>query len=333
MSVGNVTIGVFGLFHPREFTVTALNNAALILHADDKQVVLERSSGVSSATIGLSHDRVVVSAGTHVLRPRRITLMGRKNQPVDFDLAVPKRITRRYHGTLAINKVGLNLVAIVTMDREAAVAAVVAAESSLDTPVEALKAQAVAARSYFVAGRRHEDFDFCDTTHCQFLRELPPPTGNAAKAVEATRGLVLKYESHSFAAMYTRSCSGRTHTPSEIGLSAGTYPFYSVECTYCRSHPVRWSSRISSRDSSSLRSSDESSRLRLVRRLGWRTVPSNDFVKKKVGDSVLLEGVGQGHGIGLCQAGAKAMAQAGADFRQILAHYYPNTTIASVATP
>ena len=120
MSVGNVTIGVFGLFHPREFTVTALNNAALILHADDKQVVLERSSGVSSATIGLSHDRVVVSAGTHVLRPRRITLMGRKNQPVDFDLAVPKRITRRYHGTLAINKVGLNLVAIVTMDREAA---------------------------------------------------------------------------------------------------------------------------------------------------------------------------------------------------------------------
>src|ERR1039458_7897639 len=41
-------------------------------------------------------------------------------------------------------------------------------------PSEALKALAVAARSYFVAGKgRHRDFDFCDTTHCQFLREAP----------------------------------------------------------------------------------------------------------------------------------------------------------------
>src|SRR6266571_2973368 len=60
------------------------------------------------------------------------------------------------------------------MDRETATASVVAAENTPDTPLEALKAQAVAARSYFVAGRgRHHDFDFCDTTHCQFLREPP----------------------------------------------------------------------------------------------------------------------------------------------------------------
>jgi stage II sporulation protein D len=44
----------------------------------------------------------------------------------------------------------------------------------------------------------------------------------------------------------------------------------------------------------------------------------------------LVEGIGQGHGIGLCQSGAKAMAADGADFRQILSHYYPNTTIISI---
>jgi hypothetical protein len=40
-----------------------------------------------------------------------------------------------------------------------------------------------------------------------------------------------------------------------------------------------------------------------------------------------LEGTGKGHGIGLCQAGARAMAQSGATFREILDHYYPNTTL------
>jgi len=39
------------------------------------------------------------------------------------------------------------------------------------------------------------------------------------------------------------------------------------------------------------------------------------------------QGVGNGHGIGLCQAGAKAMAESGAGFREILEHYYPNTEI------
>ncbi len=42
---------------------------------------------------------------------------------------------------------------------------------------------------------------------------------------------------------------------------------------------------------------------------------------------IVVEGTGQGHGIGLCQAGARAMAEEGADFRQILSHYYPNTTV------
>jgi stage II sporulation protein D len=42
--------------------------------------------------------------------------------------------------------------------------------------------------------------------------------------------------------------------------------------------------------------------------------------------------VGQGHGIGLCQAGAKAMAEEGAGFHEILAHYYPNTVVTILAS-
>jgi stage II sporulation protein D len=51
---------------------------------------------------------------------------------------------------------------------------------------------------------------------------------------------------------------------------------------------------------------------------------------RKEDDQVILKGIGQGHGIGLCQSGAAAMAKEGANFQQILSHYYPNAEIGSL---
>lgn len=62
-------------------------------------------------------------------------------------------------------------------------------------------------------------------------------------------------------------------------------------------------------------------RMRRVLRLSQREVES-----QKGGDSAVLAGKGQGHGIGMCQRGAAVMAQEGADYRTILAHYFPNTS-------
>jgi peptidoglycan hydrolase-like amidase len=326
--VAEVHIGVLGLFHPIELTVSASAGSALVARAGEEQFVLEKSSGVDSVSVHIAGHLTVVTSGSHTLRATELTITGRKGEPVDFILAVPEKITRRYHGALKIKPSAGSLIAIVTMDRETAVASVVEAESTPGTPLEALKAQAVAARSYLVASRgRHTEFDFCDTTHCQFLREPPAPSTAAAHAVAATRGLVLAYASHPIAAMYTRSCSGRTRTPSEVGLAAAAYPYYSVECKHCLAHPARWSSRISAQDAAALRSSDEGARLNIDRRLGWSAVPSNDFVLKTERGQIIVEGTGKGHGIGLCQSGAKAMAEEGADFRQILSHYYPNTSV------
>jgi len=336
---GYVSIGVLGLFHPRQLTVSAPAGQALILHAGEvgtgeESIVLERSTGLESASVRISGDGILLTAGPRSIRAAALIVTGRENEPVEFVLSVPEKITRRYRGTLAIKPSSGTLLAIITMDRETAVASVVAAESTADTPLEALKAQAVAARSYFAASRgRHHDFDFCDTTHCQFLREPPAPDSPAAAAVAATRDLVLAFNSQPFAAMYTRSCSGRTRTPAELGLPSAGYPYYSVECKYCRARPVRWVSRLSAQDAASLHSSDEAARLSVVRRLGWAAAPSNDFVIEEEHDQILVKGTGQGHGIGLCQAGARAMAQEGADFRQILSHYYPNSTIVNLAAP
>ena len=332
----DVRVGVLGLFRPHQFALSPLAGSALVLHVGADSVVLEASSGVNIAHISVSGDNVILAVGPRVLRASEVPVTSRENGPVDFNLAVPGKITRHYRGALELKPASRVLTAVVTMDLETAVASVVAAESTVDAPSEALKALAVAARSYFVAGRgRHRDFDFCDTTHCQFLREPPASTSAAAQAVSATRALVITYQSayqsQPIAAMYTRSCSGRTRTPSELGLAPATYPYYSVECNYCRQHPSRWESRLSAEDAATLRTSNESSRLRLGRRLGWSAVPSNDFVMRKEGKQTVLRGVGRGHGIGLCQAGARAMAEAGADFREILAHYYPNTAIITLS--
>ena len=329
--VAKVRIGVFGLFHPDQLTISPPQGHALVVRAGDEGIVLEHSSGVYTASVLLNGSEIVLQSGTRTVRARGLTIAGRKNEPVDFVLAVPRKIARHYRGTLEIRQSAGHLLAIVTMDREIAVASIVAAENTTETPFEALKAQAVATRSYLVASHgRHYDFDFCDTTHCQFLREPPAPGTAAARAVEATRDLVLAHESEPFAAMYTRSCAGRTHTPGELGLPEAAYPYYPVECKHCREHPVRWSSRISAEDAATLLSSNEPARLRAARHLGWNTIPSNDFIVRKENGRILVEGIGQGHGIGLCQSGAKAMAVDGIGFRQILSHYYPNTTIISM---
>jgi stage II sporulation protein D len=327
--VANVRIGVLGLFHPRQLTISPPQGQALVVCAGDERLVLEHSSGVQTASVLLNGSEMVLQSGTRTVRAHSLTVAGRKNEPVDFVLAVPSKIARHYRGTLEIRQSAGHLLAIVTMDREIAVASIVAAENTTETPFEAIKAQAVATRSYLVASHeRHYDFDFCDTTH--FLREPPAPGTAAARAVEATRDMVLAHESEPFAAMYTRSCAGRTHTPAELGLPEAAYPYYPVECKHCREHPVRWSSPISAEDAATLRSSNESARLRAARHLGWNTIPSNDFIVKKENGQILVEGIGRGHGIGLCQSGAKTMAADGADFRQILSHYYPNTTIIKI---
>lgn len=327
-----VRIGVLGLFRPHQLIVSAPVGSALVIHAGEQAFTLENSAGFNSLTIQSAGNRLVVRCGTRSVGSPQLTITSRAGGPGGFLLSVPGKITRHYRGRLEIKAVSGILIPIVNMDIETAVASVVAAESLPGAPIEALKAQAVAARSYFAAGKgRHDHFDFCDTTHCQFLRAPPDPEEAAFKATVATRGLVIVYQSQTVAAMYTRSCAGRTHTPTDLGLPAAAYPYYSVECKYCRQHPIHWQSDISRRDAAQLHSSDEASRLETGRRLGWNVIQSDDFTMRKQGQQVIVEGTGQGHGIGLCQSGARSMAQEGSDYRHILVHYYPNTNLTSLA--
>jgi hypothetical protein len=322
----DVRIGVLGLFHPREAKLQASQKEAVIIQAAGQTFVLEPDSPMA-ASFRISNDALLFDFGGHVLRTTEIHAAARNNGAASFLLTVPGKITRAYRGTLVVKASRGEVVPIITMDLETAVASAVAAESGSDTPPEALKAQVVVARSYFVAGGgRHRDFDFCDLTHCQFLREPPAEDSPAAVATRETRGLVLTFQDKPFAAMFSRSCGGRTRTPADVGLPGSGYPYFSVLCDFCYRNPSRWTRRLPSQDAALL-AKGEPGRLAVDRRLGWNAVPSNNFTSREEDGQVILEGAGQGHGIGLCQRGAKGMAAKGSGFRQILDHYFPNAAL------
>lgn len=213
-----VQIGVFSLFRPVELRVAPVSDPLLIA-AGDARVILE---GRQFQIIRLAR----LSSPVHV--------SARDGSNTEFRLSIPGKIDRQFHGTLTVRAGDHKLIAVVSMDREVAVASVVAAEMPPSTPIEALKAQAVVARSYYAAaGPRHDDFEFCDTTHCQFLRELPAPTAGSFRATLETRGLVLAYRARPIAALYSAGCGGQTRS-----LQGGDseYPYYSVPCDFCRRH-------------------------------------------------------------------------------------------------
>jgi stage II sporulation protein D len=59
-------------------------------------------------------------------------------------------------------------------------------------------------------------------------------------------------------------------------------------------------------------------------------LPSVFFEPALEGNEVVFSGRGLGHGVGLCQWGAKEIARHGFDFKSILSHYYPGTTLKKI---
>ncbi|MBZ5569272.1 MAG: SpoIID/LytB domain-containing protein [Acidobacteriia bacterium] len=312
-----VRIGVFGLFHPTELSIAPAPGSSLVIETDGESGTMNQA-----VQVRLAGDRVQLLSQGVSWRVTRVRIHARDGGLADLVLSVAGKIRRRYRGALEIVSNRSELAPIVTMDLELAVASAVAAESPPGAPLEALKAQAVATRSFLVAhGSGHKLFDFCDTTHCQFLRQPPAPHSLAARAARETRGMVLTYLGSPFSAMFASSCGGRSKTLAELGLPVRDYPYFAVDCPYCRRNADRWTRKVSRRVVG------ERGRLELDRQRGWSALPGNHYSVKETDDGIVMKGAGQGHGLGLCQKGAAGMAAEGKSFREILDHYYPNTLV------
>jgi len=248
------------------------------------------------------------------------------------------------------------LLLTLTMPLEEYVTAVLQGESASLKSDEALRAMAVAARTYAVRfGSRHqlEGFDFCDTTHCQDLR-LGNESPRARAAAAATEGELLWFEGRPAATYYHRSCGGEIEDASSLEPELHAPYLRRHHDDYCIRTPDEWQTEISKADlaralgqpvatvrvvarSNSGRVqrlvvndrqiSATDFRLAVGRTLGWDKLRSDLYEEEDRGDSIGFRGRGQGHGVGLCQSGAESMGEQGHSYHEILAYYYPGTAV------
>jgi stage II sporulation protein D (peptidoglycan lytic transglycosylase) len=250
---------------------------------------------------------------------------------------------------------------ISTYPLENYVAAVLAAEMPEEFPPEALKAQAVLIRTLTrnpPQDHRLQGFDFCDTTHCQLFRPLQQVPEKFLVAARETRGQTLSYNHHPIMALYHSACGGHT-SPNQRVFGGEPQPYLQGvdDQDYCKDSPQStWQSQLGRRDlegaldfsplqhiqildgepngrnfTLALEGQDfkkisaQDFLLAVGQRLGWEKIKSAYFSLESRGDTLTFIGRGLGHGVGLCQWGARGMALQGKNYRQILQHYFPGT--------
>ncbi len=277
-------------------------------------------------------------------------------------LANPVRIAAR-HDTLLL---------AVTLPIESYVERVVASESGSADTADSLRALAIVVRSYALhQAHGHADYDLCDSTHCQLLHWSgnPPRQAAAHAATLATSGQTLWFHGRPAAAWFNQNCGGRSATPAEVWPAANQKPLPWLAstpdpfCTAAGAH--EWSAQISLGDLTTALANAglvapgwknltiarrgesgraitlrfdsaeipaEDARLAIGRSMGWGRILSTWFEVARRGDQFVFHGRGSGHGVGLCQAGAAAMAANGHSTAQILAQYFPGAIAADEQT-
>lgn len=269
--------------------------------------------------------------------------------------------SRDYEGWLKAWVEDGELALVNIVDEDDYVASVTGAEMVPGAGLEALKAQAVLCRTFIYTSLRHEeDWDFCDLTHCQSYRGLETVSEMARKAVAETEEMLLAYHGEPCKIYYHSTSGGRTADAGSIWPDEACPYLVSVPDPYCADSPhYRWEFVASPQDLAraldfpsiaDLRVIDTfpdgrvdkigvkyleegllydgwNFRMLLCQELGWNTIKSSWFEIVRDGAAYVFRGRGLGHGVGLSQWGAAGMADEGASFKEILAHYYPGTEV------
>lgn len=239
-------------------------------------------------------------------------------------------------------------------------------EMSPSWPQEALKAQAVAARTYTLMElnrRKKADFDLYNDVRSQMYKGSGKVYDSVRQVVTATEGQILTFKGKPFYTYYHANCGGGTDDAKSWtgakgptmkplrGASCG-YDTHSKSYTWTRKVPQQSINRFVNKNGlkGSVKKikigqkspSKRAETLVFITNGGKKELSCPKF-RLSVGSSVLrsckitdidksaggftFSGRGYGHGVGLCQDGAKGMAEAGKNYKKILANYFPSSDI------
>lgn len=132
---------------------------------------------------------------------------------------------RAYRGELRVVAEKARLRAINNLGLEAYLYGVVPSEMPHRWPPEALKAQAVAARSYALATRRSGEFDVYSDVRSQVYRGIPEEEAQTNEAIDATAGQVLTYDGQVAYTYFFSTSGGRTATVTDVWPSSKSIPY------------------------------------------------------------------------------------------------------------
>lgn len=232
---------------------------------------------------------------------------------------------------------------------------VVASEMPVSFELEALKAQAIAARTFVAAREFYVDdttasqvYKSDDELKAQWGENYPSYIEKIKKAVDETHGKILTYQGEPITAAFFSSSNGTTNNSQDYWLN---------EVEYLKAVDSHWDNEVKENGKEiTFSKADLASKLgftsidnisvienyengyvknvqvnqqvltgRKVREM--LSLPSSSFTIALDGDSVIFYSLGSGHGIGMSQYGANGMALEGFTYDEILAHYYQNVKI------
>jgi stage II sporulation protein D len=274
---------------------------------------------------------------------------------------------REYASPIELLKNGEGLAVVSELPLEDYVVGVLRAEVGDKWPQEALRAQAIVARTYAayhrVLGAGKPYHIVASTAHQQYAGRVTT-SSPLWGAVRETAGQVLLWEGELFPAFYHTESGGYTEDPRTV-FAAPTMPALKpVRCEFSAGSPhYYWSLDLRLADlTEALRRNDVnvgavsaidvtertpslraavvtvhgtrgSVRLRgndFRRMIGYDTLKSTLFAVAVDGTWARFSGRGYGHGVGMCQWGAKGMAELGRTARQILEFYYPGAVLSTL---
>ncbi len=262
-----------------------------------------------------------------------------------------------YRGRVLITPRNGKLTAVNYVDLEQYLYSVLGAEMDGGWPQEALKAQAVAARTYALYKRQRSNgiYDVGDDQNWQVYKGLATESASTRAAVSGTTGQVLTYNGQAILAAFHSASGGHTENVEDVWEEP--LPYLRGVPDFDQGTPVfEWTKTFSQADlSKRLSGVGNISTLTPQRTTAYGSVVSMKVVGDKgsrvmTGEDIAaalglrstrfkitrqntnfqVTGRGFGHGVGLSQWGAYNLARAGYGYQQILAHYYRNTTLARI---
>ena len=269
---------------------------------------------------------------------------------------------RPYRGTFQRQDDGT---VVNVVDLEAYLYSVVSQEMPPSWPAAALQTQSVCARTYVLQrSDPRRTYDLVPSELDQVYGGVAGETGAASAAVDATAGEVLAFGRGFASIAYSSCCGGHTESSADAWGNAALPYLSGVVCPWCSDSPnYHWQRNLAFDtlgerlaralppaarvEDLRIDARDASGRARVVdvvtdlgdasvpggvfrRSVGARVVPSlliGAVARTPDGGGVQIDGTGLGHGVGLCQWGARGMALAGRASPEILSFYFPGTDI------